>query len=64
MAKDVELVAELEPCPKCRGPASQFEISEEKHAERVVTEITCRNCGHSQAVMIVPERRQKPRLVK
>jgi DNA-directed RNA polymerase subunit M/transcription elongation factor TFIIS len=54
----------LTPCPECGEPASQFEAVQEGADGRVMTETTCRNCGHSQATMAVPERRQKPRLVK
>lgn len=58
MTGSADLPLELEPCPKCGAPASRLDVDRQERPVGAVTEITCRNCGHSQSQLIVPERKQ------
>jgi rubredoxin len=58
MAGSLVKPLELGPCPECGVPASQFDIGREERPVGDITEITCRNCGYSNAQLIVAEREQ------
>jgi hypothetical protein len=49
------------PCPVCGAPASEWVITKDERAIGTFKEITCGKCGHSEALLIVQERRKKPR---